>query len=281
MNPQAELESLLAEQFDGLPDEARNQKLRDLLHAHPELQERYVAFMQLHALLQWRGGAAKPEKATPARWRPARGLTAAALVLMAASVAAFFLFLAPAPTHADVVESLIDWNLDIAKAPPFEERGRIYSEKVASLKITMAKTDLKPTERELADSILETSTWLTKNDEPVAKAERFDEIADKIVERLATLTESRDETRVVKLADAYRRMAEQAVEPSFVQAVGVAKLGAGDKKKLEQVVKHDELRARKLEQIIERNPHPSGKWIRRGIKGRYLPRLRKHMKSIR
>lgn len=283
MNPQAELERLLAETFDAPPDEARNQKLRELLHAHPELQTQYLEFVQLHALLQWRGGAARPpaEKPAPRRWRSARGL-AAALMVMAASVAiGVFLILPDGQGAPDVVDRLIDWNLDIAQAKKFEERNRIYSQQESDLKATLASAELPQEDRSLADAIMDTSIWLTKNDEPVATAERYNEIAEKLVDRLIAATANRDETRIVKLADAYRRLADRGVEPSFVQAVASKDLDAADKKKLAQVVNQEETRSQRIEQMIERNPAPSSKALRRGIKGRHLPRLKKHMKGIR
>ena len=107
MEPRAELERLLGDLLDGPPDVSRNERLDALLRAHPELHGDYLDHLQLHALLQWRAGKAPPQtipapqsdKATPLpvpvsasapRWRTARRL-AAALLVLAASLAAFFL----------------------------------------------------------------------------------------------------------------------------------------------------------------------------------------------
>ena len=102
MDARAELEQLLASLLDGPSDAARNQRLDELLRSHPELHGEYLDQLRLHALLQWRGGKVpaqvKPpietEIARPARWRSGRSL-AAALLVLAAGVALFFMLHTP------------------------------------------------------------------------------------------------------------------------------------------------------------------------------------------
>ncbi|MSQ93479.1 MAG: hypothetical protein EXR98_02860 [Gemmataceae bacterium] len=296
MNARAELEQLLADVFDNPPDEMRNQKLREMLHAHPELQEPYLEQVHLHALLQWRGGVAVPkdlprhetEKAVPAPaanalptrgWTARRGLTAA-LLFMVATVAVALIFLLPeAQARPDLVESLVDWNLNIAQMPLVERDG-IYAGQVESLKATLAKGEFSRDDRSIAAEILDNSNWLTKNDDPIAKAHRFNEIADKLVDRLVAVTATRDESRIVKAADAYRRLAEQGVDANVERVVAIGFLNIETKAKLEKVQLQDEMRAKKLEQIIERNPEPARKTLRRILKGHHPHKGKKFFKTI-
>ena len=68
IDARARLEQLLADLFDGPADETRNWKINELLRDHPELQDDYLDHVQLHALLQWRGGKADGEP-SPVRGR--------------------------------------------------------------------------------------------------------------------------------------------------------------------------------------------------------------------
>ena len=157
MDVHAELEQLLAEQFDAPPDAGRNEKLAVLLRNHPELQAEYLDHFQLHALLQWRGGKANPQppKVEPKKtqlggWRSRRGW-AAALLLTAASLAAVAIFhSSEAQATPDLVERLIDWNLDLAQVPTRDERNQLYTARAAEWKVSLEKAELQPDDREFA-----------------------------------------------------------------------------------------------------------------------------------
>src|SRR5205823_1756593 len=103
-----------------------------------------------------------------------------------------------AQANPDVVERLIDWNLDLTQARTPEERSRIYDEQAAELKDKLAQADLPPEDRKLAESLLENSALLSKNIDPIAEANRFSDIIDKLVARLDSATTANDEKRVVQ-----------------------------------------------------------------------------------
>ena len=79
------------------------------------------------------------------------------------------------------MERLIDLNVDLLQAESRDERARIYAGKERDLKVMLVKASLPADEREFAKTLLETGSWLTKNNDPMAEAERFDDIADKVV----------------------------------------------------------------------------------------------------
>ena len=280
MDAHAELEQLLAEQFDGSPDAARNGKIGDLLRTHPELQAEYLEQMQLHALLQWRGGKAIPqdrptlesEKAQPAlagasRWRSRRSL-AAVLLVTACSLAAFFHLQSPeAQATPDVVERLLDLNLDLLQAESRAERDRIYAGQEPDLKVMLRKASLPADDREFAQSLLETSSWLTKNTDPMAEAERFNDIADKVVVRMDAATNAKDEKRLVQLANTfYERLAEYGIDANLQRAFAAGNLEGDQKIKLEQTSVRHASRTKKFAEIIARSPEPSRKAIHRNLK---------------
>lgn len=284
MEPRAKLERLLGEMFDCPPDTARNQQLDDLLSAHPELHGDYLDYLQLHALLQWRAGKAPPQT-TPAsrfdnaqplpvpvaasapRWRFGRGL-AAALLVLAASLAAFFLLYVPdAQATSDVVDRLIELNLDLTQAPTPEERARIYQSQAAELKASLAKTDLPTEDRKLAESLLENGERLTKKVDRFAEADYFNGIIDKLVARMDSATDAHDEKRVVQTADAYQRVSEVGVQANLDLARVAIAQDAEKKLKWDRMRSWHAKRSTRVTDIIDRNPEPSRKAIHKAMKG--------------
>jgi hypothetical protein len=279
MDVRADLERLLAEQLDGVPDEARSRELSALLRQHPELQADYLDHMQVHALLQWRAGTAvsaqrrvarvntRPQGASMLTGRSRRQLIAA-LFVTAASLAALFLLYAPqAQATPDLVDRLVELNVDLAQTAVPEERARIYEEKAAGLKVTLANAKLAPDDRELAESLLENSKWLTRNADPTAEADRFNDIADQFVTRIDAATAAKDEKRIIQLAGNYQRIAEAGIDSNLERA---AAAGVGDvdkKNKLERTaIRHASL-AKRLAEIVQRNPEPSRRAIHHAMKG--------------
>src|SRR5262249_13322569 len=97
--------------------------------------------------------------------------------------------------NADVVERLIEWNLELAQAPSTEERKRL-GQKESELKAALAeaKAELSQEDRELSEDLLENGVWLISHDDPVAEAERFTKVADKLLSRAdqASTTKGRE-----------------------------------------------------------------------------------------
>jgi hypothetical protein len=284
MEPRAELEKLLAELLDGPPDAARNRRLDELLRDHPELQADYLDYMQLHALLVWRSGnvpqpgsrVPESEKAQPtqgtvvrtSRWRSGRGF-AAALLVVAASLAAFFFWQMPRP---DLFDRLIDWNLELTQEQSPDERNRIYTEQATELKAKVAKAELPPEDRQLAETLLQTSTFLCMKVGPVEEADLFNDIADQLVARMKDATVKHDEERIMRLANAYARLTALGVKAN-VERARASELDPDMNQKLMRAAQRNDNRKNQLSEIIERNPEPTRKAIRNVING---PVAKKH-----
>jgi hypothetical protein len=274
MSGRAELEQLLARLVDGPADAAANRRLGELLRTHPELQGEYLDHLQLHALLQWRGGAAgaggtglRPEVVTAGRRsRPLRRGLAAALVLLAAGLGAPLLFRSPeARATPDVVERLIDWNLDITQAPSPDARQRAHHREKVSLRAALAQADLSPQDRQLAETLLENGAWLAANDDPTAAADRFNALSDELLARMDAATSKKDARNVRRLADFYRRVAERGIQANVERAERSGALDFQRRRKLERVLLRDAERTEKLAALLERAPDASRKEVRRAL----------------
>src|SRR5439155_9847624 len=113
----------------------------------------------------------------------------------------------------DVVEHLVDWNLELSEAAPLSERRAIYQDRVVELRELLTMAELPPDERALADQLLETGSWLATNADPVAEAERFGDLAERVAAQLETASTADDAGRASRLADAYHRLMIEGVSP--------------------------------------------------------------------
>ncbi len=204
--------------------------------------------------------------ATAAFWRPGRRL-AAALVLVAAGLAAFLVFRPPsARATPNLLEQLVEWNVDLAEARTQDERSRILTDQEEQLKTTLAEAALPPADRDLAESLLENGAWLVQNSDPVAEADRFGDLADKLLARMDSATAAHDEQLVVLLAKSYDRLTTAGIEANLKRA-GTA--GATDGKRHKKLTHCQQRHARRTcraAEIIDRNPEPYRKAIHRHLK---------------
>jgi hypothetical protein len=272
MEARVEFEQLMAALCDGPSETTRNCRLNTLLREHPEWQPDYIDHMQLHALLRWRGGATCETRTTaPAgtrrRWR--LRATAAALAALAVGLGLVF-FLAPASEAQaahEVVGQLVDWDLDISQAQSLEVRRAIHTSRDADLKALMLRTKFQPEDRELADSLVETGSWLTRNDDPVAEAERFADIADRVLARLDSPDMATDGQPAMRLAESYRRIAQVGVSGNLDRIAGTMTFDPPRKMRLDSVIAGQAKRAQKIEDLLTFHPESSHKALHRALKG--------------
>jgi hypothetical protein len=287
MDARTEFEQLLAALCDGVADAGRSVRLNALLREHPEWQADYLDHMQLHALLRWRGGATiahgpttteastttnREKQETRSRrvgvWRGLR-MPASVAVAAVLLIAVGFLFLAPGPeaqAAPEVVERLVDWDLDITQARTADARLTLYDAQHRDLQALVVKTHLSPEDRELANSLLETGSWLTRNDDPMAEAERFSELADKVLVRLDSATTG-DSQQAVRFAEAYQRLSRIGVSGNIDRISTAGPFDLPHKMRLDTVIAGHTKRAQKLEDLLNHRPESSYKAIHRALKG--------------
>jgi hypothetical protein len=294
--PTQEFEELLSGILDGPPDTFRNGRFCELLRLHPSLQNDYIDLVQLHGLLIWREGRVIPSNgkttesevensetaklaevaSTPlvptkrlsskrARWATVAALASVAFGLTLVVI----LMLSPArevEAGPDVVEQLVGWNLDIAQAQSHDERQKIFDTRAESMQGLLTSSKLSQEDRELGQTLVDNGAWLASNDDPMAEAERFGDIADKLLARLDTATGTNDKKRIIKYADSYSRLTELGVSMNLERALAKVSHDPKRKTKIDHLIAGDASRAKKLDDMLERHPDSSLKALNRARK---------------
>jgi hypothetical protein len=255
----------LAAHVDGCPRcrrlagalEGLEQRYRDELRPATAEPARDAFLARLHTPV----AGPRPRRMLPRRW------AAAAALLLAVGAAVWALLpTTQARGASDVVERLITWNLEITQAQALEGRARIYKEHAAELEAALEQAELPEEEREFAVALLDSGSWLAGNDDPAAEADRFNDMADRLLAQIDTATTKKDAKRLRRLADLYRRIAEQGVQANLERArKAVDRASKRKQRKLDKAIRRDAKRARRLEELLERAPEPTRKEIRRAL----------------
>lgn len=194
---------------------------------------------------------------------PVRWLVAASILIVAAISGGLFI----APPHAtastDVVERLVDWNLSLAHAPSVIERGQIYADYVTRFQDELKRAEVPAHDRDLVQTLLERAPELVRIPDPLAEADRFNELAEKLLARMSDAAQGGDTRRINQSAALYRRVAELGIEPKLEVLEASRSLDFERQRRLERLILQDSDRMNTLVKLLERAPDSSRKQIKR------------------
>jgi hypothetical protein len=178
-------------------------------------------------------------------------LTAVAAILIVGAVLGvyFYNFNRPAPTT--VVDRLIDWNLALADAPATQESS-VYSARAAVLQSEVNDASLSDDDRELASTLLKHGTWLSVNNDPLDRAEKFSDLADLILLRMHRAAMNNDLKALQRLSQRYNLVVRAGIGGNLARMPATGAVSPENKKKLERIARRNAEQERKLEIMADR-----------------------------
>jgi hypothetical protein len=202
----------------------------------------------------------------PARRAARPRVAAAAVILLGIGLGAWLLLPGP-EAHAGpaVIERLVDWNLELARAATPGERGEVYAAREGTLKRDVSRARMDDADRALADQLLENGDWLATHDDPIATADRFSAVADRLVARLEAASARKELKAAARYAKLQGLVAERGVADSLERAKASGALNFEQRRRLENLILRDESRMKTLVELLQRNPNLSRKEIRKAI----------------
>jgi hypothetical protein len=209
--------------------------------------------------------ARRPRACSPRRVLPQWLIAASVLIAMGVG-SALFVSNRRASASSDVVERLVDWNLSLARTPLPADRDRLYAGQAESLQDKVRRTELPAEERGLAESLLENAPLLARNDDPLAVAGLFHDVADQLLTRMGAAIRRGDEARAGQYARLYRRVEELGIGSKMELLETTGALDFNRQHRLERLVLRDADRMRTLVALLERAPDASRKEIKRALR---------------
>jgi hypothetical protein len=187
----------------------------------------------------------------------------AASVLLAMLVGLWSLAPVGQAQAAPLVERLVDWDLAMSQARG-DERQRLL-EAEPRFRSDLETTTLPPDERELAGHLLETGRWLATNNDPLAEAEHFSQMADRLVARLGNATRRGENDWSRRLARLQNLVAERGVSANLERAQGSGSLDFEHRHRLEKLILSDANRMEALVDLLKQSPDATRKEIRKAL----------------
>jgi hypothetical protein len=209
--------------------------------------------------------AALPAWPPPSQRRLVRATWALAAAAGVLAVGALWLAWPASTPRGDVVDQLITWNLDLTGAPEASDRLQMHHRQAEPLRLAVRQADLSEGDRDLAEALLQTGAILAADADPMTQADRFDELADRLLALIDAATSKKDARQLHKLADYYRRIAEKGIDANLDRAGQEAPLKGERKKKRDRVRKQQAARAARLKRLLERAPESAREEIRRAL----------------
>jgi hypothetical protein len=186
--------------------------------------------------------------------RPMWRLAVAASLLLAVGLGTWLLLTPPAQAADEVVDRLVDLNLELTEARTPEERQRIFAGQAAVLEKQVADARLSEQDRELAKQLLDNAAWMVGHVDPLDEADRFQPVADQLLERLQTAAVKGNGKAAHHWARLYERLSVRGVNANLERAEQSPALSAQKKHHLEKQVLRDEERLEKLETFMQQPP---------------------------
>lgn len=214
-----------------------------------------------------------PPNASPARrgrWRPRRHVlewcagAAASLSILVAGVWFFLGGTAGLEADDDPIERLVDWNLRVTQTPSETERQRLCEEEIAQWQTMLSKSRLPEEQRALAVALVENGKWLAANKDPLSAADRFDTLADQLLQQ-AQAGSAGNQRRTSRLLAQYDRILETGVSQNVERVDPAGTLNVENQQKLERLTLGDPQRIQKLESMLDKAPRSAKKPIKHAL----------------
>jgi hypothetical protein len=214
--------------------------------------------------------APRPAGASEGRRRVRRWLVATSVLVALGLWGGVLVSGRRAGASSDAVERLVDWNLNLSRVESPEERGRLYAHRAPSMAGEVERASLPTGERELAYTLLGNAPWLARNADPLAEADRFNDLADQLLHRMGAATHDGDGPRVERYARLYHRVVALGIASKLDVLEKSATLDFERRREVERLVLREDERMKTLVALLEKAPESSRKEIRKalGIAGR-------------
>jgi hypothetical protein len=177
----------------------------------------------------------------------------AALLFLVISLGVWLL--SPSPrVHADapgLVERLVDWNVSLAQASTPEERAKLYAQQADAFRVALNKPEVSAEDKQLALELMDNGTFLAKNDDPLAAADRLNAVADQLVDHMNRATSEGNEQEVGRLARNFTKVTEQGIGTNLEKAAQVIDKHPEQRERIAIVTEKQQRQAAKLDELAK------------------------------
>ena len=162
----------------------------------------------------------------------------------------------------NVVDQLVAWNLDLADSTGPDRRRLVEQE--SQLKTLVRTAVLSKEDRSFAIKLLSAGSALADTEDPFAKVDRFDQLAEDIHRQIDLALDRGDEEEANRLARRYGDISERGIQASL-EEMKEKGLDAQSPKQWENLVRRDSGRREALNTKLEKTSEPSRAHLRKAL----------------
>ena len=174
----------------------------------------------------------------------------------------------------DLLDGLVDWNLHLTEAQSEAERSRLYDEQAQHFRAQLQNAHLPADQVVLAEEFLTNGAWLVNHQDPVVEANRFNLLADRLLQLAQKSQSSGNHRRMHRLLRQYNRLLESGTEFNVERAERLGVLDSQNKGPLDHLLVRDPERVQVLASLLVNAPDTSRKEIEHAL-GIYRKRSRR------
>ena len=200
-------------------------------------------------------------------WRIADSrITAAALVLLVigGSVWTYLAREEQVLASAQALNNLVEWNLKLAEHNTTLERQRLYAARAEAERQLAMRAHLNADDRRQADTLIRNGEFLSTNEDPLAEADHFSQMADVLITKMASVATKAPET-LARFSDTYLRVVDEGIHKNLDRAEAAGTDTAATQKQFATIDRRDSMLQMKVEALLDLNPTPSQPQLKRAL----------------
>ena len=193
-------------------------------------------------------------------------LTAAALVMLVlgGSAWAYRYRQQQVLASAQTLDKLVVWNLRLTQSDSPAERHKLYAISAESVKQQTGEASLSSVDRQNADALLQNGAFLVHNQDPLAEADHFSEVADLLVTKMDATADKSSEA-MDQLSQTYFSVINQGIQKNIDRAEASGVNTDVTQKQLEKIDQRNTVLMSKVQALLEKTPPASRPPLRRAL----------------
>jgi hypothetical protein len=191
-------------------------------------------------------------------WRIADSrLTAAAILLLVigGSVWSYHLRQQKALAAAQAFQNLVEWNLKLAENQSPVERHKLFAASAEDVRQRTVHAPFNAADRKQADALIQNGAFLADNQDPLAEADHFSDVAELLITKMDAESSASSEA-MEKLSRTYLSVVDKGIHKNLDRAEVAGVQTPATQHQIEKLGQRNMMLQSKVEALLDKTPDP-------------------------
>jgi hypothetical protein len=189
-------------------------------------------------------------------WRIADSrLTAAAILLLVigGSVWSYHARQLKAIAAAQAFQNLVEWNLKLTENQSPVARHKMYAESAEDVRERTVRAPFTAADRKQADVLIKNGAFLADNQDPLAEADHFSDVAELLITKMDAESNSSSQA-MDKLSQTYLSVVDKGIHKNLDRAEVAGVQTPAARKQIEKLGQRNMMLQMKVEALLDKDP---------------------------